>query len=264
LGLSPEQQQALLTDFEQQQNVVSVPDGQPVPAAQGGLTAPRPLTTPAQEQQMQLAREANSRAEEASQRASEAAEIAKRGNAPSGFRWNANGTALEPIPGGPKPSGTVATEGERNAAGFYQRMVNANQELDNVIQGGYDPTNLKDLTTVGGKYTNSLSSPEGQQYHQAAMNWIRANLRKESGAAIGVAEAEQEYRNYFPQFGDSPEVIKQKEQNRKVVTEAMKTAAGRGLQPTQPAPSGPQPGTVQDGYRFNGGNPADPNSWERL
>jgi hypothetical protein len=27
---------------------------------------------------------------------------------------------------------------------------------------------------------------------------------------------------------------------------------------------GPQPGTVQDGYRFRGGNPADPNSWERL
>lgn len=26
----------------------------------------------------------------------------------------------------------------------------------------------------------------------------------------------------------------------------------------------PQPGAIQDGYRFKGGNPADPNSWEQL
>lgn len=31
-----------------------------------------------------------------------------------------------------------------------------------------------------------------------------------------------------------------------------------------PAPAGPQAGEVQDGYRFLGGDPADPNSWEAV
>ncbi len=31
-----------------------------------------------------------------------------------------------------------------------------------------------------------------------------------------------------------------------------------------PASSGPQPGAVEGGYRFRGGDPADPNNWERI
>lgn len=34
---------------------------------------------------------------------------------------------------------------------------------------------------------------------------------------------------------------------------------GGGQQPQQ---AGPQPGAVEDGYRFRGGNPADPSAWE--
>ena len=34
--------------------------------------------------------------------------------------------------------------------------------------------------------------------------------------------------------------------------------------PSQAAPAGPQPGTVMQGYRFKGGNPGDPASWEKV
>jgi hypothetical protein len=37
---------------------------------------------------------------------------------------------------------------------------------------------------------------------------------------------------------------------------------GLGGNASKPAPQGPQPGDVQDGYKFKGGDPADKNNWE--
>lgn len=132
------------------------------------------------------------------------------------------------------PAGKI-TEGERNASGFYQRMLAANEEMKRLESAGYDPTNRRDYYTAGGEVLNPLATPEGQQYQQAKANWVRANLRKESGAAIGVAEMDQEIKNYFPIPGDSPEVIAQKARNRTVTERAMRQAAGGGLAP-QAAP----------------------------
>jgi hypothetical protein len=160
------------------------------------------------------------------------------------------------------PAGKIS-EGERNASGFYQRMVSANEEMRRLEESGYDPTNRRDYYTAGGDFLNPLATPEGQQYRQAQDNWLRANLRKESGAAIGVAEMDQERKNYFPIPGDSSQVIQQKMRNRTVTERAMRSAAGGGLAPME-AKQGPQPGSIEDGYRFRGGDAADPKNWERI
>lgn len=173
------------------------------------------------------------------------------------------------------PAGKT-TEGERNAAGFYQRMVNSTKELTDLTASGYDPNNLRDrvgagidnIPLVGGAIAplgRAATTSQGQQYQQAAMNWIRANLRKESGAAIGVKEADDEYKNYFPVLGDSPEVIEQKARNRAVVEQAMRSAAGGALPAPQPGGSSAPPvGTIKGGYRFKGGDPAQQSNWEKI
>jgi hypothetical protein len=112
-----------------------------------------------------------------------------------------------------------------NAAGFYKRMAQSEQIISQIEQQGYSPASNKgDYFTAGGTMTNWATSPKGQQYYNAATNWIRANLRKESGAAIGVDEAKQEYSTYFPIPGDTKETIEQKRQLRQQTAESVKGA----------------------------------------
>jgi len=84
---------------------------------------------------------------------------------------------------------------------------------------------------IGSVAQRGAMTTEQQQYKQAADDWIRAKLRKESGAVIGEDEMRKEYETYFPQVGDLPEVIAQKAQARAIATNAMKTSAGRAYQP---------------------------------
>jgi hypothetical protein len=85
--------------------------------------------------------------------------------------------------------------------------------------------------TVGGL------SPERRQYLQAANNFIRANLRKESGAAIGVDEWKQEFINYFPQYNDDEQTIKNKEIFRNILTQNMINSAGKSFKAPNMTPA---------------------------
>ncbi len=96
-----------------------------------------------------------------------------------------------------------------------------------------------------------------QQYISIVDNQVLPLLRDTFGAAFTQKEGE----SLRATLGDPNIAPKEKqavlkafiEQKRRDV-ESLSAAAG------QTAP--PQAGTVMDGYRFRGGNPADPNSWE--
>jgi hypothetical protein len=143
-----------------------------------------------------------------------------------------------------RTEGRKPTEAEQKAAGFSQRMELSSQ-LINELEGkiaakGQDPSIMFPTATsqafgaiplVGDYARTKITSTEQQQYRQAQENWVRANLRKESGAVIGAEEMRDEIRNYFPVPGELPESIAQKQLARQVTQNAMKTAAGTSYAP---------------------------------
>ncbi|WP_180177470.1 hypothetical protein [Acinetobacter sp. YH12039] len=85
---------------------------------------------------------------------------------------------------------------------------------------------------AGAKISNALpsilggASVEQQQYVQAQRDFINAVLRKESGAVIADSEFENAQKQYFPQIGDSDEVIAQKARNRELAMNMIVSGAG--------------------------------------
>jgi hypothetical protein len=143
-------------------------------------------------------------------------------------------------------SGGQPTEAQSNAAGFAQRMELSNSVINSLPAGsqpGWGTRTLEAIPLVGGAMARSGQGVDTQKYDQAAQDWIRAKLRKESGAAIGKDEMQQEYATYFPQVGDSAEKLAQKAEARRVATLGMQKAAGKAYEAYTPlaAPAAPAP-----------------------
>ena len=146
-----------------------------------------------------------------------------------------------------------ATVDETNAAGFASRMVYANSITSKLATGiapkfgeavlGVVPLIGKAIPEVIPQGVGGLS-PERRQYLQAANNFIRANLRKESGAAIGADEWTAEFINYFPQYNDDAQTIKQKEIFRNILTQNMVAAGGKSYK----APNMTEPESMTNQY----------------
>lgn len=149
---------------------------------------------------------------------------------------SAGGQQVKGVSGAP-------TEAQSTAAGFAQRMELANSIINNLPAGsqpGVGTRMAEAVPFVGGALARGvIQSPDTQKYDQAAQDWIRAKLRKESGAAIGKDEMAQEYATYFPQVGDSPEKLAQKAEARRVATLAMQKAAGKAYEPYTPLSTSP-------------------------
>ena len=178
--------------------------------------------------------------------------------------------AAAPAAGTPlRGKGTALTETQSNATAFGMRMKEANSILTTLEQAGVKNTGLISGVTgsivgvvplIGDKLTGITESvfnvlpqimgglsPEQQQVAQARLNFITANLRKESGATLLPSEFITEEKKYFPRPGDDATVIAQKQKARNLALKAMEIQAGPGAKNIQ---------QYQTGVAGGGGAPA--------
>jgi hypothetical protein len=134
-----------------------------------------------------------------------------------------------PLPGTEK----APTEGQLSSAGYASRMEASEQTMQRLMGEGFDPSNAKDHLLSSVPLGNYAVSKEWQQHRQAQEDWVRAKLRKESGAVIADDEMEREIKVNFPQPGDSKEVIAQKARTRALAASGMKNAAGHAYKAPQ-------------------------------
>lgn len=142
-------------------------------------------------------------------------------------------------------NGKPPTEGQLAGAGFLQRMEASELELQALTDSGYNPGNIRDANTAGqGWALNWAASEQGQHYRQQQEDFVRAKLRKESGASIPSDEMDREIETYFPQPGDKKDVIESKARSRQRAIKQMQITAGRAVGGDGAPPAAPKPPTT--------------------
>lgn len=136
-----------------------------------------------------------------------------------------------------KPAAQAAravTGQERNVLAFYNRAKEASDTITTPGPNGSLEEQIAKQSTAGqyrGQYApNILQSKEQQSYRQAQRAFTEARLRKESGAAIPVAEYENDAKTYFAQPGDSLQVIEQKRKARQSVLDGLAFSSGKAYE----------------------------------
>lgn len=157
------------------------------------------------------------------------------------------------------------------------------------VPTGADTPGLLERYLPSEELSNRSMSPERQRYSNASSSLSEALLRAATGAGVNESEARQKVAELTPQRGDSEAVKAQKMAGAAGYIEDLRARAGRALPGNLAAPRGtaaaafggaspmqqgggirpttgqaPAIGTVRNGYRYTGGNPADRASWEKL
>ncbi|MEM8615492.1 MAG: hypothetical protein AAGF20_01010 [Pseudomonadota bacterium] len=165
----------------------------------------------------------------------------------------------------------------RSGVQKLEEMENAGYSLEQDL--GAEAASV--LPGVGGYLSRKLGGDDYQVYQQAFSAFESQIMPILSGAAVSVEEAQRLIRAGLPQLGDGPVVTQRKQQFRRsmlsaieamvmgkpydidaISAEAAQIAIGQNG--SQTTTTQIQPGTIEEGFRFKGGDPADPANWEQV
>lgn len=113
-------------------------------------------------------------------------------------------------------------------AAMSDKVLNDLEEKISLV-GLSTKESLQNTPVIGGALgaaANVALSADQQKVEQAQRNFVNAVLRQESGAVISNQEFDNAKKQYFPQPGDSKEVIAQKRANRQAAIAGFKRIAG--------------------------------------
>jgi LysM repeat protein len=87
------------------------------------------------------------------------------------------------------------TEGQAKALAFSQRAIDAEKNIQQMIDGGYDPT------SVGASFGRGVDTSKARDYDTYIREYVTAVLRKDSGATITPDEIDTAKKMYDPASG---------------------------------------------------------------
>jgi hypothetical protein len=134
----------------------------------------------------------------------------------------------------PATSREQPREDELKTAGFYDQMVGAIQVLD-ALEPKLTDKELYQIQTLPqeglvGMMNRGELSENAKRYLRAFEEYTEARLRPNSGAAINDKEYERDRRTYARQYGETPQLAKDRKASRGRALSALQRRAGRALQ----------------------------------